>query len=211
MICPICEKRKAKRHCPAKGTQICSRCCGTEREATIDCPFDCRYLQEARQHDYTGGIDPKDFPHKEIRIDEAFLKDHSELIDTCGRELLAGALAIPGAADLDVRGALEALVQTYKTLESGLYYDTRPDSAFARRIVDHAQQAVKAFREREAQQTGFARTRDNDLLRIWVFLYRMALDRDNGRAKGKAFLDFLRQHFGPLLPASEPSLIIPGV
>jgi hypothetical protein len=43
-----------------------------------------------------------------------------------------------------------------------------------------------------------------------VFLYRMALDRDNGRAKGKAFLDFLRQHFGPLLPASEPSLIIPG-
>ena len=150
--------------------------------------FDCRYLQEARHHDYTGGIDPKDFPHKEIRIDEAFLKDHSELIDTCGRELLAGALAIPGATDLDVRGALEALVQTYKTLESGLYYDTRPDSVFARRIMDHAQEAVQSFREEEAERTGFARTRDNDLLRIWVFLYRMALDRDLAPTQGDVVL-----------------------
>ena len=141
MICPICKKRKAKRHCPAKGTQICSRCCGAEREVTIDCPFDCRYLQEARQHDYAGGIDPKNFSYKEIRIDEAFLRDHSELVDTCGRELLAEALAISAATDFDVSGALDALVQTYKTLESGIYYNTQPDSVFARRIVGQVQQA----------------------------------------------------------------------
>jgi hypothetical protein len=211
MICPLCEKRKAKRFCPAKGTQICSRCCGAEREVTIACPFECTYLQEARQHDYKGGIAPKDFPHKEVQIDEGFLRDHGELTEMCARELFRGAAAVPGATDADARQALEALIQTSKTLDSGIYYDTRPDSSFARRIADHVQEAVRQFRETETRQAGFPRTREGDILRVWVFLYRMALDRDNGRPKGKAFLDFLRLHFQPQPSAPQPSLIIPGV
>jgi len=212
MICPICEKRKAKRLCPAKGLQICSRCCGAEREQTIDCPFDCRYLQEARAHDYKGGIDPKDFPHKEIRIDEGFLREHAELLETYGRELLAGSLAVAGSVDSDARQSLDALVRTYKTLDSGIYYDTRPDSVFARQIVDHLRQKVEEFQENETREAGFPKTRDSDLLRVWVFLYRMALDRDNGRRKGKAFLDFLRLHFQSAPQSvAQPPLIIPGV
>ncbi len=213
MICPLCEKRKAKRFCPAKGTQICSRCCGTEREVTIDCPFECPFLREARPHDYTGGIAPKDFPHKEIQIDEAFLRDHGELTEMCARELFRGSVSVPGIADTDTRQALEALVQTYKTLDSGIYYASRPESFFARRVMDHVQQAVREFREAETRQAGFPRTHDRDVLHVWVFLYRMALDRDNGRPKGKAFLDFLRQHFQPQPSASQsqPLLIVPGV
>src|SRR2546422_5223162 len=49
MICPICHKRKAKRFCPARGDSICSVCCGTEREVTIDCPSDCPHLIASRQ------------------------------------------------------------------------------------------------------------------------------------------------------------------
>ena len=41
MSCPICEKRPAKRFCPAKGEKICAICCGEGREVTIDCPMDC--------------------------------------------------------------------------------------------------------------------------------------------------------------------------
>src|SRR5262249_16974412 len=41
--CPICEKRKGARFCPAKGEKICAICCGTEREVTIDCPVHCSY------------------------------------------------------------------------------------------------------------------------------------------------------------------------
>ncbi len=49
MSCPICEKRKAARFCPAKGEKICAVCCGTEREVTIDCPSDCAYLLAAHR------------------------------------------------------------------------------------------------------------------------------------------------------------------
>src|SRR5215472_11330292 len=48
-ICPICEKRRAERYCPAKGEKICAIDCGTEREVTIDCPSDCAYLLAAHR------------------------------------------------------------------------------------------------------------------------------------------------------------------
>jgi len=49
--CPICEKRKAARFCPAKGEKICAVCCGIEREVTIDCPSDCSYLVAAHRYE----------------------------------------------------------------------------------------------------------------------------------------------------------------
>ena len=210
MVCPLCEKRKAKRDCPAKGTKICSICCGSEREVTIDCPFECRYLQESRQREYKGNLDPKDFPSKEIRIDQRFLREHAELLNVCGRSLLEGASETPGVVDRDTQEALEALVRTYKTLDSGLYYESRPASSLAQRVADHLQEKVRKFREEQTRQTGMTQTSDNDVLRILVFLQRMALDRDNARPRGKAFLDFLRLHFPNREQTSQGSLIIPG-
>ena len=210
MVCVICNQRKARRFCPAKGSKICSLCCGTEREETIDCPFDCSYLQESREHEYKGLLDPKGFPYKDIRIDETFLRDHDGLLVACGRAVLSGALETGKATDGDVREALDALIQTYKTLESGIYYETRPESAYARAILSRVQEQLQKFKEDETQQTGFSRTRDHDILTLLVFLYRMALDRDNKRSRGKAFLDFLRLHFEPSDTRTTPSLIIPG-
>ncbi len=207
MACPICEKRRPKRFCPAKNQQICQRCCGEQREVTIACPFDCRYLQQSREWDYSGGLDPKDFPYKEIRIDESFLRDHAELVETCGKALLEASLSTTGTVDADSRAALDGLVRTYKTRESGLYYDSRPDSLYAVRIFDELNQRIERFVREEQEQSGFARTRDSDVLSTCVFLLRMALDRDNGRPKGRAFLDFLRLHFRPSEEAPSPFLI----
>ena len=209
MACPLCEKRKAKRFCPAKSTQICPRCCGQNREVTINCPFECPYLQESRENDYKhqSGLDPKNFPHKEIRIEEEFLRDHADLLTTCGRELLVASQETAGAIDEDARKALDSLIRSYKTRESGLYYDSKPNSPMGRDVFDHVEQAVAHFREEQTRSDGFARTRDADVMKVWVFLYRMALDRDNGRARGRAFLDFLRLHFEPQRE-EKPSLII---
>lgn len=212
MPCPVCNQRKGKRFCPAKGAKICTTCCATEREVTIDCPFDCPHLQEGRAREYKSRLGQDDFPYKEVRIGETFLRDHEELLLFCGKTVLAASLETPKATDRDTREALDALIKTYKTLGSGIYYETRPDSVYAREIMGRIQERIKELQDNEAQQTGFRRTRDDDVLHILVFLYRMALDRDNGRARGKAFLDFMRQHFQPPEEnaAATPSLIIPG-
>src|ERR1700674_6113094 len=50
LSCAICEDRKEKRFCPAVHGKICPQCCGEQREVTLDCPSDCPYLLQAREH-----------------------------------------------------------------------------------------------------------------------------------------------------------------
>ena len=50
MICPLCQKRPAKRACPALRHDICTVCCATKRLVEIQCTEDCRYLEAAQRH-----------------------------------------------------------------------------------------------------------------------------------------------------------------
>ncbi|HEY2018163.1 MAG TPA: hypothetical protein VGH38_31875, partial [Bryobacteraceae bacterium] len=131
MTCAICETRRPKRFCPGINADICSICCGTEREVTVTCPLDCEFLQEARRHEKLVAIDPEKLPNRDVRVPEKFLRDHEELLAFLGQTLAGAAFDTPGAVDSDVRDALEALIRTYRTLESGVYYDTMPQGLMA--------------------------------------------------------------------------------
>ena len=48
--CPLCNKRPAKRGCPALGRDICPVCCATKRLVEIKCTEDCRYLEAGQRH-----------------------------------------------------------------------------------------------------------------------------------------------------------------
>ena len=50
MVCRLCNKRPAKRSCPALREQICTVCCATKRLVEITCTEDCRYLESAQRH-----------------------------------------------------------------------------------------------------------------------------------------------------------------
>ena len=210
MTCAICEARRGKRHCPAVRGEICPQCCGKEREETLDCPLDCPYLMEAREREKRPGLSPEEFPYKEIRISDTFLRQHEDLLTALGRFVLGAAFNTPGAVDQDVREALDALARTFQSLQSGVYYDTMPQSPIAQAIATQIREMLQQFREEETKQSGMTRTRDADVLGILVFLLRMAIDRDNRRKRGRSFLDFLRHHFTPAQPAPSSSpLIVP--
>jgi hypothetical protein len=71
--------RKEKRFCPAVHGRICAQCCGEEREVTIDCPSECAYLRQAREHEKPRSIADVDqagmFP--EIAIPELYMSIES--------------------------------------------------------------------------------------------------------------------------------------
>lgn len=192
---------------------ICALCCGNEREVTVDCPFDCPYLQEARKHERTGRLNPDKLPNRDIRVSEDFLEEHDSLLLGTAKAVMLAALDTHGAVDGDVRDALEALIRTQRTLESGVYYESRPENPVANRIFSATRTGLEEFRKREHEALGMSRTRDGDILVMLVFLQRLELDRSNGRPRGRAFLDSLR---GLLVAAdvvpqgpSAPSLILP--
>ncbi|MEX2264124.1 MAG: hypothetical protein WD696_19380 [Bryobacteraceae bacterium] len=212
MACRLCETRKPRRFCPGVGGDICSLCCGMEREVTVDCPLDCEYLVEAHVHERTPPVEPDKFPNRDVPVTTEFIRANGETLQFLGTVVMAAALESGSAVDFDIRDALESLVKTYKTLQTGLYYESRPNGPVAAHIFGRVQQAVEQMRIDERQRHGMSRLRDSDVLGVLAFLQRLEIDRNNGRRRGRAFLDFLRQQLeGATEPAPNqaPSLIVP--
>lgn len=207
MKCKICNTRKPRRYCPGVGGDICSICCGSEREVTVNCPLDCQYLVEARQHEKLPATSVEQIPNQDVKISEEFLRDHEPLLIFLGAKLLEASLETAGAVDSDVQEALESLIRTYRTLESGLYYETRPNNLLSAGIHQKIQDAVQELRK-ELSEKGSAPIRDAEIMGVLVFLERVGLHQRNGRPRGRAFIDYLRSYF-PQKQAPEhvPSLI----
>ena len=215
MSCAICEKRKERRFCPAVHGRICPQCCGEQREVTLDCPSDCAYLQQAREHEKPRPIEALDrgalFP--EVEIGDQFLYEHEQLVLGLSYSLARSARASREIRDRDVIATLTAITKRYETLaSSGLHYEVPTTNLAHQAIAADIEKMIKEFREAEHKHLGFTRLRDSDVLRGLVFLLRMAFMRTSGRPRSRAFLDFLFRQFpeqeSAIAAASEGSRII---
>lgn len=208
MKCKICEIRKPRRYCPAVAGEICSICCGTEREVSLRCPLDCVYLHEAHSREKLEGIPADKLPSPDIRITEQFIEQHMPLVDALGAILRDAALAEDGAVDTDMQEALDAVTRTWRTLESGLYYETRPDNPIAAHLQTRVQDAIASLRK-ELASKGVPSIPDATLLGILVFFHRMAVQYDNHRRYGRLFIGSFGAGPQAAEPASAP-LILPA-
>jgi hypothetical protein len=199
-LCKICEKKRARRSCPGVGGEICPTCCGTEREITVDCPSDCEFLIEARLREKPPELTAEQIPNLDIKLDEDFLRQHEELVLTLSLAFTR-AMVNEKAVDQDAREALDALIRTYRTLDSGLIYESRPQNPYAAALTDALKSAAEELAKATAEREGMQTLRDADVLGTLVFLQRLELQHANGRRRGRAFLDFLRAYF----PAEQPA------
>lgn len=204
--CRICEKRRPRLFCPGLSGDICPRCCGEQREVTIQCPLDCEHLREARRHEKQREHTGEEIPHPDIEITEDFLRRNTYLLARTCEALFEAAVATSGAVDADARQAIESMITTHRTLESGIIYTSRPDNLIAASIQQRTHQALEEFRRQVATATG-ASIRDKDLLGVFVFLARVGAAYDNGRPKSRAFLDFVRENL-PAPQAPETSSLL---
>ena len=215
-LCAICHKRKAKRHCPGINGEICPQDCGTEREVSIDCPLDCTYLRESRRHDAEKTAPPPEIPFKDVEISNQFLRENEQLIGEVSVRLLRRHLADPAVNDANLQEGLEKLIQTYQTQQSGIYYDSVPESGPAvgvyREIKNFFSEIEKKAHQQGAIAPGFTELKDGDIIRVLVFIDRLSMLHSNRRPRGRAFLSFLKQAFPEAVaaPHDEPRLIIPG-
>ena len=207
-LCRICQTRRARRHCPGIEGEICSLCCGDQREVNINCPLDCVFLEEARLHEKPLQIDREAIPHQDIRLSEEWLRDHEELVLFCSFTLADAALRTPGATDTDVLSALEALIRTYRTLESGLVYQTKPDDRVGAAVQEKFERSLADFQKERSSREGLLPFRDADILACLAFLERSALAQRNGRVRGRAFVDFLRRKLSVPLPQKPANLLV---
>ena len=209
MSCAICEKRKEKRFCPAIHGRICPQCCGEQREVTLDCPSDCVYLQQAREHEKPRPLDDLDGPSlfSQVEIGEQFLYDHEHLILGLTYALAKSTQADRLIKDSDLIAALASMAKKQETLvNSGLHYETPITSLSQQAVVAELHRMLKEYREVEQKQLGYSRLHDSDVLRALVFLLRMGHARTSGRPKSRAFVDFVMAQF----PEKQSAVVAPG-
>jgi len=207
--CAICEKRKEKRFCPAIHGRICPQCCGEQREVTLDCPSDCVYLQQAREHEKPRPLDDLDGPSlfSQVEIGEQFLYDHEHLILGLTYALAKSTQADRLIKDSDLIAALASMTKKQETLvNSGLHYETPITSLSQQAVVAELHRMLKEYREVEQKQLGYSRLHDSDVLRALVFLLRMGHARTSSRPKARAFVDFVVAQF----PEKHSAVVAPG-
>jgi hypothetical protein len=208
LSCAICEVRKEKRFCPAVHGRICPQCCGEQREVTLDCPSDCTYLLQAREHEKPRAADQVDRAglFLQVEVSDQFMYEKEHLLMGLTYALAKAAQADRNLHDQDLISALTVLTKRYERLvNSGLHYEPPITSDAQRRVATELETMVKEYREAEQKHTGFVSLRDSDVMKALVFLLRLAHGRTSGRPKSRALVEFLFAQF----PEKEAALVAP--
>jgi hypothetical protein len=212
VVCPICEKRKGARFCPAKGETICAVCCGTGREVTIDCTPDCPHLLAAhRYEDEHPRALPAETPLLDVNLPSDVVHTHQQLMAALAFTIAKFCATRHDATDTDVLAGIQALAETYKTLRSGIYYEKPPDAHLPRELYAALTAFIAEVKQQQAERSNSAALKDSDIFFVLVFLYRMGLLRTNGRQRSRRFIEFLRSQFpnAPELNREESRIIVP--
>jgi hypothetical protein len=207
ILCKICGKRRARRACPAVNGDICTLCCGTEREVTLTCPLECEYLRESHRREKPAPLSNGQLANPDITVSEEFIRSHEEFLLFCIYSLVQAAVRTPSAVDSDFIDALEALIQTHRTLESGLYYETRAQNSIAAGIQRSFEASLADYQKLRTEREHLSPVRNVEILAILVFLHRLGQQNQNGRPRGRMYLDLLRQ----MTPEQGIEMQAPGI
>lgn len=203
MSCPVCHTRKEKRFCLALHDRICAQCCGEQREVSIDCPSECPYLQQARQHEkpreFAGPLPEELFPAVEIGQD--YLAMHEQLLAGIAQTLARITYSDRNLHDRDLIGALSNMAKSYQTLlASGLVYQEKSPNPAQQGIIAVLNELLREFRQVESQHQGYTSLKDRDVLKALVFTVRWISLHTTGRPLARGFIDFMHERF----PATGP-------
>lgn len=222
MKCILCNQRKAKRFCPAKGDMICPQCCGGKRVLEIDCPESCQYLRDGRAHEveaqarYYSSSDPA----KQMK-NQRTLSQFDNFISSLEFVLAEERRSSRDFKDQDAADALDLVLENLRTEEKGILYertsnDIRIDIV-RRRLAEQVQSA--RFPRQQKQGTdlvvpepGAEALRLRDAIECLETIRDVVQNHMDEGPTAPSYVDFLAR----LLPSrgrierTGSSLIIPG-
>ena len=192
-LCPICNKRRPERFCPAQGDKICAVCCGTERERTLDCPAECTYLIKAHRYEqgHRQPLTPDDMPFPGTDVSRNLIYEQQPLVTGLAHALVKFSDEQRALTDPDALAAIAALAETYRTLVSGIYYEKPPDVPLQAALYAALAAFIQEYKQQSAT-ANFATLKDSAVFLVLVYLARICRSSTNGRPRSRLFLGLLR-------------------
>jgi len=212
-ICPICNKRRAERYCPAKDEKICAIDCGVEREVTIACPNDCAYLVAAHrwEQSHPKPLAESEVPFPDVSFPADLIHTRQAVLSGLGYTVVVYAADQRSLADSDVFAAVQAMAETRRTLMSGIFYEKPPEIPVAAGLYAALAKFIDEEKKHAAEHPEFSALKDTEIFHLLVFFLRFGWMRSNGRPRTRAFIEFLRSQFPTEMGVSkeEPRIILP--
>src|SRR6188472_3551065 len=152
MLCPLCQRRKARRDCPALGRSICSVCCGTKRLVEINCPDTCVHLSTARANPAAVVRRQQEADLTRLlptiqglteRQHQLFFLFHSVIT----RHRPDGFARL---VDADVAEAAGAVAATLETAAKGVIYEHQTQSTVAQKLAGEFRRLLEEVRKEGA-------------------------------------------------------------
>lgn len=136
MKCIECNKRKGKRYCPAKRSDICPVCCGQKRGIEIDCPLDCQYFIEGQKNK------SKKVAKERIKKEGAKVYVKKAELYSKSPEIFANLeIAISklyrlnkGLSNKDLINGLEQVSKTLETEKKGIIYEYISENEYSNEV-----------------------------------------------------------------------------
>ncbi len=207
MKCILCNSRKGKRHCPAKGTLICAPCCGRLRVVEIPCPPDCVYLAQGQGHQagkkYIRQLRQEQDPDRSLRLYEN-LQRYRPLIHEIEMEILRYAQGLRSFRDRHVLEAVRLLRKTFRSEVRGVIYEhTSPDPMVSAliRVLQKRLDGLKEELELRLRASDLV-----DCLEVMEWEIRYHLQQPPGE---EPYLTFIRKNHPEITPpSSDQNLIV---
>ena|SRR5215216_6583853 len=161
-VCPRCNKRSAKRYCPALRTKICAVCCAEERMIQLACPESCQYLRDARAQaaERESALRMKEAaegrPKPEVsrRLLPALYAIDIGIVEARRDK----KVALSDLDDREILAAVEITIKNLETEESGLIYEHRASSVrveeVSRRIRTSLDEIIKEAQAEDRLRRG---------------------------------------------------------
>src|SRR5262245_17834981 len=206
--CPLCSERSGKRYCPAKDVQICAVCCGTKREIEIDCPSSCAHLKASRNYEADKPIIDSQLAEKFHKYDERFVDRYQQLLTAVHDVVVRERSASPWLVDNDVIEVYKALTATMKTLSSGIYYESIPQSPIQLSLFRSLKEVFDTLiaPDPSSEHRPLRVSETVDALEFMTFAAQL---HTTVRPKSRKYLDWICERFGYPQPQHSGGLILP--
>jgi hypothetical protein len=154
MKCVLCEQKKGKRFCPAKGVMICASCCGEKRILEIACPESCEYLKTGREReieDYQKRLQRMDPTNQEKY--RRVLSEHQDAIAHLEYAISRERILSRDLKDKDVAQSVDVLLDTYRTEDKGVLYERTSEDLRIESLRRELRKIVESYRNPEGTET----------------------------------------------------------
>lgn len=156
-FCTRCNKRAAKRYCPALLYNICAVCCAEDRMIELACPESCPYLHAARESEGKR--------EREMRVRE--LPAYGQMSSGLREKLVPALVTIDAAIaeayrelksadhvsihDADVAAALDNTIRNLETEDRGIIYEHKALSPLVQELGRRLHTALDELNKRDEE------------------------------------------------------------